>query len=313
LTPRFARFARLTLGTTVAVVLFGAWVRISGSGAGCGQHWPTCHGEIVHLPQSIETAIELTHRATSGLVMLLAIASCIWSLVTFPRGHLARLGAGAGLVFMITEALIGARLVLLGLVGSDASIPRAVIMPMHLTNTFLLTAALALAAWAASDPERPRPTWRAAKPKLPIASVAVFAMLAVSTTGAVTALGDTLFPVDGPSLAIADHVAQDQRLDAHALERWRWVHPAVAIAGALATMHAGATLPNACPHPQARRAGRVVVALVAAQVCAGALNIALSAPGWLQIVHLAFATAIWIALWWLLAWVFCPTKPGAAP
>ena len=56
----FQRFAWGSLCYTVFVILFGAVVRISGSGAGCGQHWPTCHGEVAHLPRSIETAVELT-------------------------------------------------------------------------------------------------------------------------------------------------------------------------------------------------------------------------------------------------------------
>ena len=84
---RFARFARTLLGYTLGVILFGAGVRITDSGAGCGQHWPTCNGEVLHLPKSLHTLIELTHRLTSGLSLLAVLGLLIGAFRLYPRGH----------------------------------------------------------------------------------------------------------------------------------------------------------------------------------------------------------------------------------
>ena len=45
----FTRFAWLTLGFLILVILWGAFVRATGSGAGCGNHWPLCNGVVVPL------------------------------------------------------------------------------------------------------------------------------------------------------------------------------------------------------------------------------------------------------------------------
>ncbi len=43
----FSRYAWGVLLWNVLVALWGAYVRATGSGAGCGSHWPTCNGEIL--------------------------------------------------------------------------------------------------------------------------------------------------------------------------------------------------------------------------------------------------------------------------
>ena len=75
---RLARIAWLTLGWTVAVILWGAFVRATGSGAGCGAHWPLCNGEVVPRAPVLETMVEYTHRLTSGLALLLVLALAAW-------------------------------------------------------------------------------------------------------------------------------------------------------------------------------------------------------------------------------------------
>jgi cytochrome c oxidase assembly protein subunit 15 len=154
----FPIYALVVLGVNLFVILWGAVVRASGSGAGCGEHWPLCNGAI--LPQSHATAtlIEFTHRATSGIALLLVIGLFWWSRRTFPTGHRARTGALWSLVFICSEALVGAGLVLLHLVGDNASPLRAMYLAAHLLNTFLLLAALALTAhWATHDAPWRRP------------------------------------------------------------------------------------------------------------------------------------------------------------
>src|SRR5436190_18283144 len=104
---RFARFARALVGYTLAVILFGAGVRITDSGAGCGQHWPTCNGEVLHLPKSLATLIELTHRLTSGLSMLAILGLLIGAFRLYPRGHVVRTSALFSFVMILIEALLG--------------------------------------------------------------------------------------------------------------------------------------------------------------------------------------------------------------
>ena len=61
-----------------------------------------------------------------------------------PREHPARVTASAAMLFMVMDALIGAGLVLLGLVGQNASAVRAISTALHLANTSLLIGALGL-------------------------------------------------------------------------------------------------------------------------------------------------------------------------
>src|SRR5215210_628478 len=147
---RFARYSWTTLAFTLAVILWGATVRATGSGAGCGSHWPLCNGEVVPRSPRIETVIELTHRVTSGIALLLVIGLVVLAFRWRPRGHAARKAAGWTLFFMLTEAAVGAGLVLFELVADNQSIARALFMATHLINTFFLLGAMTLTAHFAS-------------------------------------------------------------------------------------------------------------------------------------------------------------------
>lgn len=291
-TRAFGHLAWITLGYTVLVILFGAWVRISGSGAGCGQHWPTCQGEVIPRPRSVQMAIELTHRVTSGISLLLVLALLVWAFRTFPRRHLARRASAYAMVFMIGEALVGAALVLLKLVGHNDSVARALVMGVHLANTFLLLGALAIAARSASAP--PPPSFR---PRgfdwwlLP----ALLGTLMVAMLGAITALGDTLHPVV-ESQSIVARVAADHSVTAGFLQRARELHPLGAVLLAALLLYLASALPGRHAGREVRRGSTAVLVLVLVQVTAGVVNIALSAPGWMQLTHLALATLLWIAL-----------------
>ncbi|MEZ4454378.1 MAG: COX15/CtaA family protein [Nannocystaceae bacterium] len=285
------RLAWTSLVATILVVLFGAWVRITGSGAGCGQHWPTCHGEIVPRTPTMATVIEFTHRASSGLYGFLILGLVIVAFRASPRGHWLRRGAILALLFTISEALVGARLVLLGLVADNDSIDRAIWMAIHLVNTSLLTGGVAIACWAAAAPAtRLRPRGRLGW----LLVGAVVGLLLVGVTGAITALGDTLFPVDAAGDLI-DRVRLDHSPTANFLQRLRVMHPILATGvGLYVLVVAQSALDR--PSPTIRRWARVVGILVIVQVTAGLVNIWLSAPGWMQIVHLLLANLLWIGL-----------------
>ncbi len=303
---RVTHFAWGTLVYTGLVILFGALVRITGSGAGCGQHWPTCKGEIAHLPTSLETAIELGHRVTSGLSFLVVVALVVAVRRVVDRSHVARRAARAALAFMIVEVVVGALLVLLSLVGSDDSVARAAVMGMHLVNTFLLMAALALVARFIERPsirllDRPAAGWFL---------LVALALLFVSMTGAVTALGDTVRPTTLES-TLAQRFGDGYSTTAHFLDRLRGLHPAVAAAAAVLLVIASARLMEQFGAGTSGTLLRAALALTILQTAVGTLNIWLAAPGWLQLVHLGLALTIWVV--WILSWAAAPATADWAP
>jgi len=289
---RFGRFARAVVVYTLGVILFGAGVRITYSGAGCGQHWPTCNGEVLHLPKSVATAIELTHRLTSGLSLLAVLALLVFAFRLYPRGHVVRSSAVFSFVMIVVEALIGMVIVLMRWVVHDASFGRIFALPLHLVSTALLTAALTWCAYYASVARAtPIALPRAARTLLILAGLGV---LLVSATGAITALGDTVFPVQASGLAA--RLQEDQGLNAHILQRMRSVHPFVAVLVAAFVAYVAMLLPSYRSNRDVRRASAALAVSIALQLCAGVVNIWLSAPGPLQVVHLLLANLVWISL-----------------
>jgi heme A synthase len=301
---RFARFAWGVLAYDMAVVAWGAYVRATGSGAGCGRHWPLCNGEIVPQSPRTQTLVELSHRVSSGVALVLAAALLVWALRVFPRGHLVRKGAAVGMGLMLMEAGIGAALVLFELVAHDASMKRALSVSLHLGNTFLLLAATALTAWWASGGAHP--SIRGQRAVVPLLAVPVVAMFFVGASGAVTALGDTLFP---PS-SLAAGLAQDLAPGAHAFIRLRALHPLIASLTAGLIVIASGLVRTLRPARPVRVLSRVAAVLAIAQVAAGLLDVATLAPVWLQLVHLVMADAVWVALV-LLAAAALACQPSA--
>jgi heme a synthase len=293
------RFAWVVVAYNVLVIVWGAFVRATGSGAGCGRHWPTCQGEVVPRAPGLETVIEYTHRATSGLALVLVVLLVVLSRRTLPRGHVGRGAAVAGLVLMLVEAALGAALVLFGWVARDASPERGWVMAIHLTNTLLLLGALVLAAAWASAPAGPLPRGRG---RLATAlGVAALACIAAGASGAIAALGDTLFP----ATSFTGALHQDLDASSGLLLRLRLLHPPLAVVAVLAVTWAARRSSAALRGGVERLAGAATVAAWA-QVLAGLVNLALLAPVWMQLVHLALADVTWIALLALAGGVLWP-------
>ena len=270
------------LGWNLLVVLWGAFVRASGSGAGCGSHWPLCNGEVVPVAPRIETIIEFTHRAMSGVALVGVVALWLWSRSSFPRGDRARKMALASVVFLIAEALLGAGLVLFNYVDKDQSVGRAFYLSLHLANTLLLLAALALTAWFS------REAFQTSGRRSRLVMAALPIAILVSVTGAIAALGDTLFP----SASLAEGLRQDLSGAASLLLRLRVLHPVFAVLGAVYFAGASITVLRG----RHSRLAICVLVLALAQLCAGAMNVLLLAPVWMQITHLLLADSLWIAL-----------------
>lgn len=289
---RFAAYAWFVTALTLAVILWGAFVRASKSGDGCGAHWPLCNGSVVPDASQAKTLIEFAHRATSGVAFLLVVVLCVWAFRSFRRGHAVRAAAAASGLFIVTESLIGAGLVLLRLVGGDASVMRAVYLSVHLVNTFLLVAALGLTAWWAARGVAERP--RLADFFRGRVGAAWLGSLALGVSGAVAALGATLFSEGGGAPVDVEGMSAAARL-LFGLRNYM-LHPALAVlVGGYLTYFALSALKGG-GGVWVRRWAWAVLALVAAQFAAGLLNAALLAPIWLQIVHLLLADLLWLAL-----------------
>jgi cytochrome c oxidase assembly protein subunit 15 len=287
LSRRYATYAWAFLGYNVAVVLFGAYVRASGSGAGCGSHWPLCNGDVLPRAAAEATIIEFTHRVTSGLALLGVIALAFFA-YRLKLSRAVRRAAMCSLVFMLTEAAIGAGIVLFEYVAANTSIARGYWMAAHLLNTFSLLAALALTAWFASD--RKVPDLSRHRGLATAFALVLLALLLAGVSGAIAALGDTLFP----SRTLAEALAADTSPTAHAFVRLRVWHPVVAIVAASSVLIAGGYVYRTTRDRLVRRASAITVAIVLVQVAVGFVNVTLLAPIPLQLVHLALADAVWL-------------------
>jgi len=286
----FPIYARSILVYNLAVILWGALVRATGSGAGCGGHWPLCNGEVLPTSPQVATTIEFVHRAMSGVALVTAAILAVWGWKAYPAGHPTRRWSMASLAFMLTEALIGAALVLLGHVARDESVGRVYSLSLHLINTFALLASLALAAWwstRASDPPRKTPP-----EGIGPAVTGIVAMILVAMAGVITALGDTLFPAH----SLAEGIASDFAATASFLIRLRVIHPALAIAAALLIAAIAIRQFRAHLRGPLRMLSAMLLVLLGAQILIGTLTLLLRAPLPMQLAHLFTADALWITL-----------------
>ena len=273
-----ARFAWLTLAFFILVVLWGAVVRATGSGGGCGSHWPLCNGDFFPHHPRLATIIEFAHRSTSGICTVLDLALILWTFRATQPGHRARKAALWSAALLIMEALFGAVLVLFHYVDDNISTGRIVMQAIHFTNTLLLMAALALTAkFLMQKSASSKPASRS------IALLAIITTTLVGATGALAALADTLFP--SPSLRAA--IAADFASTSPLLVRMRWMHPAAAVLALLCV---------ALLIRIRTRSGRTLLALIFLQFALGAADILLLAPTWMQILHLLGADIFWVAL-----------------
>ncbi len=287
ISPSLVRYSWLVLAYNVLIILWGAVVRSTGSGNGCGEHWPLCGGTVVQHWRTVASVIEFAHRASVGVgvAALVPLVFCVWRAT--PRRHLARVFVTVSAVLTFNEGLLGALLVLLGLTGTNQSPARAFWLSLHLANTLVLLASLALTAhFLGREDGRMRGGvslhhgWAA--------GVGLLATLLVGVSGSLAALGDTLYPAH----SLAEAFAQDLSPNGSWLLHIRWVHPALSVlAGAWILF-----LVAMSRKLGSGRLGLIVAGLVGSQILLGGLDVLLLAPTWLQVTHLLGADLLWIAI-----------------
>jgi cytochrome c oxidase assembly protein subunit 15 len=289
--PALRRFAWGVLVYFIAIILWGTLVRATGSGAGCGNHWPLCNGTVMQHSASVNTMIEFTHRLTSGLSFFMVVGLVVWTFAGTARGHLARAAAVASVAFTLIETTLGALLVKLGLTAQSQSPLRPAYLALHLTNTLLLVAALTLTAHLLSRTKGYlRGAVRLAAPFGAVATVVV--VMIVGVTGSLAALGDTLFPASSLGLALA----QDFSSTSGWLVRWRWTHPTVAFLASIFLIWLLVRAARRSTVWDNRRLSALVLLLLAVVYTLGVLDVFLLAPLWVQVAHLLAADTLWAAL-----------------
>jgi heme a synthase len=285
--------AGIAVGANALVILQGAFVRATGSGAGCGRHWPLCNGEVVPLAGGAHTAIEFAHRLLSLVVLILGA----WLFARGWRERRQRPGLFAFTVaataFLAIEAALGAATVLGGLTGDDRALARSLMVATHLVNSLLLVGAL-VGVWLYARP-RP-PAWplrlRHQGALGAVLAIGMVGMLFLMFTGGIAAMGNTTFP----AASLAEGLAADLSPDAHPLARLRILHPLIAITVGVYLFLSLGTAWWIKPVREARGLAQVLLGVYGLQLAVGTLNLTLSAPLALQLLHLSLAVVAFASL-----------------
>lgn len=280
---RLLKWWKLLLVYTWFIIVWGAFVRASGSGDGCGKNWPSCHGELFLPNSSVQTLIEYIHRATSGFYGIFVLILVIFTLSILKKERIKRpiyyIIPVVVLFLTIFEALIGAKLVLSGLVGLNASWSRAIIMIVHLLNTFILVSSIVggiiLYGNRTLDFERPQigKNWYI---------MCTLLLIAVAALGALTALGDTLYPAE----SLHHGITQDFALGTPWILRLRVFHPVLAVLTVFAITYM--TLDH-LKHKDTR----LLLIWAYLVLSIGLVNLLLLAPVHMQLLHLLGAQILW--------------------
>jgi heme A synthase len=284
---RYRLLAWSVLVFSVLVILGGTIVRATGSGDGCGASWPTCTDRIFPSNPAVETVIEFSHRITSALAVLGALALVVLARRLYPRGDWVRKAAGLSLILMVVESLLGASLVIFGWVDQDASVGRMIVVPLHLLNTYLLLGALTLTAWWSGG--NPGPSGSVDRRMRRQLAFGAAGLLLVGAMGALNALSDTLYPAD----SFLSGVQQELSADAPWLVQLRILHPIVAVAVGFGVAYLAMRLSDSASD-RTKRLATIIIGMVVLQLFAGLVNVLLATPLETQVVHLALADAMWI-------------------
>ena len=186
MTRRFARLAWAAAACTYLLIILGAIVRITGSGMGCGDHWPLCNGRLLP-PLDLPTLIEYAHRLAAALVTILVAATAGYAWVLrrdaggpkgLPDGRGRRDASNGPIAALSDRPTIGpsrAAYVALGLLTLQVALGAVTVklaLPpwtviLHLGTAMLLLATLIVAAQGArlTPGLRPGLVWTPVPPR----------------------------------------------------------------------------------------------------------------------------------------------------
>ena len=275
----FKNYSLFTLAFTLLTIFWGAWVRLSFSGDGCGNSWPLCENKI--FPENITALIEWLHRLSSGLSLVFIFVLFALAFKIYPKNHGVRRFSIASFILILIEALIGAILVLSGLVSANAEKIRVLILALHSINSLLLVGALTLCYKMSFWEKRGKKITDNLKLEKPlIYFVGLFPLLAL--TGNIASLAGQLFP----SLSLSSALALDFLPSAHISLKIRPLHPLLAVSFLLGISFFAFSKKHL-----------IVPALTVLGVALfGFSTLVFLSPLWMKITHLILAYGLWIFL-----------------
>ncbi len=292
----FAKYAWFTLAYNIVVIIWGVFLRASKSGDGCGQHWLTCHGEVIPSAPELKTIIEFSHRIMSGIDFFIVLVLLIWAIRKFAKPNQIRVFAILSFVFIVTEALIGAGLVLTGNTAETLTNARPFWAIGHLINTFILLAVLSITAWLASGGASLKFSGTSRK-TFALLFAGVFGILLIGGSGVLAALSSMLFPAG----SLAEGIRQDFSNTSHILLRLRISHPILSVlVGVFLVLLAGWFKSAHKEIPGVKTFANLLTGFVIFQLGFGALTLLTLAPILMQLGHLFLADAVWISF--VLMW-----------
>lgn len=294
---KFAKYAWFVLAYNILVILWGVFLRASKSGDGCGQHWLTCHGEVVPSAPELKTVIEFSHRIMSALDGLIVLILVIWAVQIWRKDKtqsaVMKMAIGS-FVFVLVEGLIGAGLVLTGNTAGSYSESRPLWAMGHLISTFILLIFMSLTAWYASGGKVF--SLKQSGKNLLLLAVGVFGILLVGMSGSLAALSNMLFP----SQSLAEGIAKDFSDASHFLLRLRISHPILSIATSVYLFFLSMWITKKSEDVWTKKFAGYLALLILIQVVFGGLTLVMLAPIVMQVGHLVLADLIWICF--ILMW-----------
>ena len=271
------KYSRILFGLwlyTLLVILWGAWVRISHSGDGCGDHWPLCSGQLIPDFTQNKTWIEYAHRLMSGTygIIVFYLFYKIKNSSTQPKIKTLN---WFFLSLMLSEALLGALLVKGQLVTTNDSVARLIVMSFHQCNSFLLTGVTFLLYLS----------FRADPSPLKIKTyVPLYFFILLAASGAIASLSTTLFP----SVSLFEGIVQDFAQNSHLFIRLRILHPLLAL------LIAGGFVIWLFVNQKVHIAFEFLLAIFI-----GVITLLSLSPIYLKLAHLAIAHLLWARLLYL--------------
>lgn len=293
----FAKYSLFVLLYNFAVVLGGVFLRASKSGDGCGEHWLTCHGEVIPSAPEFKTVIEFSHRITTAIAGFVVLGLLIWAVKKFPKGDPVRRMAYWTSFFILLEVAIGAVIVLTGNTAQNWTPFRPVVMAAHLLITFGLLASLTLGYWFSSG--RPTFTFKAERKYIWAIVGLTVGMLVVGMSGSIAALSNLLYE---PSGSLSEGIRKDFSADSPLLIQLRGFHPLMSVAYGIILILSMSWFKRSAPGVErVTRFANSVSILVLIQFLSGLVTIVMHAPILLQLLHLFLADVLWILFVLLVA------------